>query len=57
MSEISDQSQCVMLCVFRSCNWQSEDVRGISLADQEHVVSEHLRHHRSEIALMYRAIS
>lgn len=54
--ELGQFSVCVMTCVFRTCNWTSEDTRSLSIADQEHIVTEHLQHHRSEIRLMYKAI-
>lgn len=58
MSDIvmNQLSMMVLCCPLRSCNWTSEDVRGISLVDQEHVAGEHLRHHRSDIEVMWAAI-
>jgi len=56
MIEMTQLSVIVMTCPFRSCNWQSEDTRTMTLADQEHITREHLQHHRTQIRLMARAL-
>lgn len=47
---INDQSQAVMLCLFRTCSWTSTDVRTMSLEAQEEVAARHLlRRHEAEL--------
>jgi hypothetical protein len=47
---ITDQSQAVMLCLFRTCHWTSDDVRTMPREVQDEVAARHLlRAHEAEL--------
>lgn len=50
---IDDLSHAIMLCTFRLCDWQSPDVRTLSLDEQDQVVARHLLDdHRRELTTL-----
>jgi hypothetical protein len=50
---ITDQSQAVMLCLFRTCHWTSEDIRTMPREVQDEVVARHLlARHEAELRIL-----
>lgn len=39
---LSEGSSAVLLCAFRTCPWQSEDVRTLSVEQQDGAIRDHL---------------